>query len=370
MSGYIYSIETAFFLFPFMAALFTMPYVVYHYHKYGAVMIFRSIIVYSFILYLINLYFLVILPLPSIEHVANLKTPFVQLIPFQFVVDFFKESGIQWNHPATYLGSFRHASFYNVIFNVMMFVPYGIYLKYYFNCSFRKTFLYSFFLSLFFELTQLSGLYGIYPRPYRLFDVDDLMINTLGGIIGYSITRFLFFLPSRQKLDELSYRKGDMVSFYRRMVAYIFDMIIILFLHLFIKHFPVIIILYYFLLPVFTKGRTLGKRIVQIKLVHENNQPMKWYQPLLRYGLLYCTLFGLPYLAFHVFAPFYASNNIVLLLGALSSAFLVIILYFYFFFECLRSSFFHKKLFLYERMSKTKNVSTIQKKIDKHILDE
>lgn len=40
-------------------------------------------------------------------------------------------------------------------------------------------------LSLVFELTQLSGLFGLYPRPYRLADVDDLMTNTLGGMVGY-----------------------------------------------------------------------------------------------------------------------------------------------------------------------------------------
>ena len=46
---------------------------------------------------------------------------------------------------------------------------------------------YTFLLSLFFELTQLTGLNFIYPRQYRLFDVDNLMINTLGGILGYFI---------------------------------------------------------------------------------------------------------------------------------------------------------------------------------------
>ncbi|MCG5648116.1 VanZ family protein, partial [Oliverpabstia sp. DFI.9.49] len=42
-----------------------------------------------------------------------------------------------------------------------------------------KTFILSFLLTLSFELIQRSALFGLYPRPYRLFDVDDLMINTL-----------------------------------------------------------------------------------------------------------------------------------------------------------------------------------------------
>ena len=56
---------------------------------------------------------------------------------------------------------------------------------------------------MFFELTQLTGLYFIYPKPYRLFDIDDLLLNTTGGVLGY----FLFgliekHLPSRDKIDE------------------------------------------------------------------------------------------------------------------------------------------------------------------------
>ena len=33
--------------------------------------------------------------------------------------------------------------------------------------------IFSFLLSLFFEVTQLTGLYFLYPGSYRLFDVDD-----------------------------------------------------------------------------------------------------------------------------------------------------------------------------------------------------
>ena len=72
-----------------------------------------------------------------------------------------------------------------MFFNFIMIIPFGIYLRYYFRCGFRRTFLFSFLLSLFFELTQLTGLYFLYPRGYRLFDVDDLLNNTLGGIAGY-----------------------------------------------------------------------------------------------------------------------------------------------------------------------------------------
>ena len=61
---------------------------------------------------------------------------------------------------------------------------------------------------MFLELTQLSGLYGIYPRPYRLFDTSDLINNSLGTLVGFWLTPALvFFLPSRERLDAIAYRK-------------------------------------------------------------------------------------------------------------------------------------------------------------------
>ena len=82
-----------------------------------------------------------------------------------------------------------------------MTVPFGIYMRYYFQCDLRKTIMLSFVLSLFFELTQLSGLYFIYPGSYRLFDVDDLLLNTLGGLVGYALAGPIArMLPSREAL--------------------------------------------------------------------------------------------------------------------------------------------------------------------------
>ena len=42
----------------------------------------------------------------------------------------------------------------------------------------------TFLFSLIIELSQLTGLFFTYPGSYRLFDVDDLLTNTLGGFLG------------------------------------------------------------------------------------------------------------------------------------------------------------------------------------------
>ena len=81
MSAYKIPITTAFIFFPLIAFVFTLPFLIYQYRTYGSIPFLRSTIFYSFILYLLCTYFLVILPLPSIEEVKMLTTPTTQLIP-------------------------------------------------------------------------------------------------------------------------------------------------------------------------------------------------------------------------------------------------------------------------------------------------
>lgn len=182
---YLVTFKTSFIVFPFIAFLITLPYILIEYHKYGSINKLRTFIIYSFILYMMTIYFLVILPLPNRSEVANLITPRVQLKLFNFIKDIKKYNPLIITNPSTYLKAIKHSSFYVNIFNIFMFIPFGMYLRYYFKKSKTQVIIYSFILSLFFELTQLTGLYFIYPRSYRLFDVDDLLLNTLGGIIGY-----------------------------------------------------------------------------------------------------------------------------------------------------------------------------------------
>lgn len=44
-------------------------------------------------------------------------------------------------------------------------------------------------LTAFIELSQMSALYGLYPCPYRTFDVDDLILNVTGVLLGFLLWR-------------------------------------------------------------------------------------------------------------------------------------------------------------------------------------
>ena len=44
-------------------------------------------------------------------------------------------------------------------------------------------------LTLFIETAQLTALFGLYPCPYRQFDVDDLILNVAGILAGFALAR-------------------------------------------------------------------------------------------------------------------------------------------------------------------------------------
>ena len=326
MSVYLIPLQSALLLFPFLAAMITLPYIIIQYRKYGSILPIRVLIVYSFIFYLLCAYFLVLLPLPPMEEVASYTKPIVQLIPFASLKEFTMNSSLIWNDPATYLTALNEPSLYLIIFNILLTVPFGVYLRYYFQCSWKKTLLFTFLLTLSFECLQLSALFGYYPRPYRLFDVDDLITNTLGGMLGYAITPvFAHFLVSRSRMDEKAYDRGRSVSPLRRALAFFFDNLIILLttaiitaLILILRDeflltspairicllYLAVVFLYLFILPILMHGRTLGKAAVKIKLVSMDGHPPHWYQYLLHFMILYGLILPAPFYIFHCVLAF------------------------------------------------------------------
>lgn len=83
---------------------------------------------------------------------------------------------------------------FNVIGNILVFVPLGIFLPRIFQKC-RKILsvaLISLEVSLLIEVTQLVTKIGS-------FDVDDLFLNTLGGILGYIIYKILSIFTRKSK---------------------------------------------------------------------------------------------------------------------------------------------------------------------------
>ena len=287
---------TAAWFFPFVAAIITLPYMVFQYRRYGSILLLRTTILYSFILYLMCAYFLTMLPLPSREEVASLTTPYLQLEPFKDVVTWVQKSGFVLAEPSTWKKLIVNRDLFVMLANVAMTIPLGIYLRYYFQCSWKKTLLISLGVSLVFELTQLSALFGLYPRPYRLCETDDLITNTLGGMLGYRLAKPLMrVLPSKERMDAIAYKRGTHVSVTRRITAAIVDWIILavalVFLLIFVRPLRDVltdnsyavwltvfgllyiagVCLYFIFGEWLQKGMTPGKRLTHIRLVDDRN---------------------------------------------------------------------------------------------------
>lgn len=92
------------------------------------------------------------------------------------------------------LGAF--AVFTNLFGNILIFIPYGFFISMASKSrGLIKTFLYSFGLSFCVEVFQLFSRVGS-------FDVDDILLNTMGGVLGY----FLFLICNKIRRK---YHAGD-----------------------------------------------------------------------------------------------------------------------------------------------------------------
>ncbi len=345
---YTETIKTAMMFFPFIALLISVPFILREYHNYGSISFMRFLIIYSFAFYLLCAYFLIILPLPSISDVASLDIPRTQLIPFKFIYDLVFDTSFNIKK------LMNLSSFYVPLFNILLTIPFGMYLRYFFKYDLKKTILASFLLSMFFELTQLSGLYFIYPRNYRLFDVDDLILNTFGGICGYIIFRpFNNILPKREEIDSKALEKGKNVSSFRKSTAFIFDLVLCgifsTIIYLITRNsgysFIVSIIIYYFIVPLFMSGQTLADKYLNIKVVDYNNN----------YNVFRTMYRRLLFIIIYLVMPIVLVKYLDVFLSLI--CFIITLIYT---FISIFKYIFTKKVLAFEYISKTKFISTIK----------
>lgn len=256
---------------PISLILLFIPVLVIQYRRYGAVSFVRLVMVSSFVFYLIVAFLITILPLPSLSEVLALKTQkvnMVNLIPFNFL----SENIIA---PGRFSSGFTSTVFVDILANILVFIPLGFYIRYYFQKSFRATIYAALVLSLFFEITQFTGIYGVYPYPYRVCDVDDVMLNVLGAMIGDQMVPY-----SRRLLPNLEVEllQGDVntdsVGLFRRLLALLIDwslVIVSLLIFVDVLRIPLwitgiasILIVFVFVPEISQYKQTIGMRVLKI----------------------------------------------------------------------------------------------------------
>lgn len=192
MTQYTTSILTAAKWFPLAAIIIAGIYVPIYIKKHGRLSITNLVSLLAFSFYFICIFALTNLPLPSIAEVLEAGPREMCLIPGFNLFDGLQDFGFNPHDLYTLLNvrmwfEYIFSSYFFVtLANIMMLVPCGIMLRVLFKMNIKQTIAVTFLFSLFIELIQLSGLFGIYPYAYRCADVNDLIANTLGGIIGYA----------------------------------------------------------------------------------------------------------------------------------------------------------------------------------------
>ncbi|MFK7691478.1 VanZ family protein [Paenibacillus sp. HJGM_3] len=222
---YLIPITRAFLSFPVAALLFTIPFLIVQYRRHGYVNKLRGLLLYLFLLYLLNAVYLIILPFPASRHNAPPDvTSYIQWIPLTFIQDILRETRVVLDQPTTYPRLLTERAFLQVLFNVCITIPFGMFMRYYFRTRWLVCLTASFALSLFFEITQVTGIYGYFDYPYRLFDVDDLITNTFGGMLGFITAEWLTVrLPRIDQLDANLDLAQKRVSYTRRALALLLD---------------------------------------------------------------------------------------------------------------------------------------------------
>lgn len=331
--------------------MLAVPLLIHSYRKYNGVYLRNSFVVATFVIYLCCAYALIIFPLPSFEQAMSLKTELYSFQPFRFIQTFLASTPFNLHDSGTWAVAFRHHSFLEPFFNFLLLMPLGLYLTGFFRKKLWVAVLIAFGVSLFFELSQLTGLYGIYPRPYRLFDVDDLITNTsgafVGACIGLLVAKFSSIFYARKPVAT-----GQMsCSFMRRLLAFGVDFVIIFVLEVLVRlviglplsvpesaHIAIhvgvylleggIMFLYFWLFSVLLKGQTPGKKLLKMRLVAGDGTPASKSQLAAHYGLVIGLISLYTLLALSFVLPVTSSplSQSLLMLGWLGLGGLILVL--------------------------------------------
>ena len=173
-----------------LASVLLVPYVAVQFRRRGTVGLGPAVLAVGSLVYGFALVTYTLLPLPtSLPASACVGT---QLHLTQFLRDIADDDA---------RGFLHDPAFQQAVANVLLFVPLGMLVRHLARRSVHTTVAIGLAVSLLIELTQLTGDWFLYPCAYRLFDVDDLLLNTTGALLGALAAPALWLVPG-QRVSE------------------------------------------------------------------------------------------------------------------------------------------------------------------------
>ena len=161
-------------LWPFVALVLTVPMMIVQYRRYNKVIVSRAAWLYGFVLYALGLVFFTLYPMPDATGAFCQQYHLVpQLNVLQFIADI-RGDGLR--------------AVLQLAMNVVFFMPLGVFGRLLFGWRFWQVAVGGLLVSVTIETAQLTGAFGLYDCSYRLFDIDDMITNTAGALLGWCAT--------------------------------------------------------------------------------------------------------------------------------------------------------------------------------------
>ncbi|CRK49627.1 membrane hypothetical protein [Rhodococcus sp. RD6.2] len=163
------------------AAVLALPLMVWQYRKYGRVSAARLTVVVAALIYAAAVVAFTMFPLPSLTprwcDLYAVTEPVLRA--FAFVSDIRRDTA-----GMSAVGVLTSPAVMQVVLNVALFVPFGVFGLVLFERSRAATIAAAVAVSGLIELTQYTGVWGVFPCAYRVADVNDLLLNSAGAVVG------------------------------------------------------------------------------------------------------------------------------------------------------------------------------------------
>ncbi|MBP2368189.1 VanZ family protein [Pseudonocardia parietis] len=164
-----------------------------------------------------------LLPLPQVDAAfcaGRSAADVLQTRPFQFVADIARIASRQ--DAGGMRAWIANGAVQQVVLSVVLFAPLGWLLRGPFHRSLPVTVVAGFGVSLLVEITQYTGNWFLFPCAYRVADVDDLIANTAGALLGALAATLLW---SRRSAAAGDPGRPTPVTVGRRMLGAVCDVV-------------------------------------------------------------------------------------------------------------------------------------------------
>jgi len=198
-----------------VAIVLLIPVAAYEYRRDGKLGPGDLAVLLSGAVYGLALWTYTLLPMPAGDsyHCAGRQTE-----PFETIrsIGFRDTDGL--------IGLVHDPAFLQVALNVLLFVPLGFFVRKVLGRGVVVATVLGFGISLLIEATQTTGVWHLFDCAYRLFDVDDLIVNTVGATAG----SLLAALVVRRRRGEVVLPTS--ITYGRRLVGMVCDVLFVVLL--------------------------------------------------------------------------------------------------------------------------------------------